>query len=88
MSKNKKKSSGLTPVERMEDMALTAKVSESLSPHLGGLTDKTLSEFVIHLTERQIKKKNDGGIESEVAQSQGLRRVDIGAVTSYQNMVT
>jgi ATP-dependent RNA helicase DHX8/PRP22 len=74
MSKNKKKSSGLTPVERMEDMALTAKVSESLSPHLGGLTDKTLSEFVIHLTERQIKKKNDGGIESEVAQSQGLRQ--------------
>jgi ATP-dependent RNA helicase DHX8/PRP22 len=74
MSKHKKKSSVLTPVERMEDMALTAKVSEALSPHLGGLTDKTLSEFVINLTERQIKKKNDGGIESEVAQSQGLRQ--------------
>eukprot|EP00980_Cylindrotheca_fusiformis_P016937 scaffold5157_cov100-Cylindrotheca_fusiformis.AAC.9 len=74
MSKNKRKSSGLTPVERMEDMALTAKVSEALSPYLGGLTDKTLSEFVIHLTERQIKKSNAGGLEIEVAQSQGLRK--------------
>jgi hypothetical protein len=74
MSKIKKKSSALTPVQRMEDMALTAKVSEALSPHLGGLTDKTLSEFVINLTERQIKKKIDAGIESEAAQSQGLRQ--------------
>lgn len=74
MTKSKKKSSGLTPVERMEDIALTAKVTEALSPHLNGLTDKTLSEFIIHLTERQIKRSNDVAIESEVAQSQGLRK--------------
>jgi ATP-dependent RNA helicase DHX8/PRP22 len=74
MSKNKKKNVSLTPVERMEDMALTAKVSEALSPHLGGMTDKTLTEFVIHLTEKQIKKKNEGGIANEIAQSQGLRQ--------------
>jgi ATP-dependent RNA helicase DHX8/PRP22 len=61
---NKKKKSSkkdkinvpLTPVERMEDMALTSRVTEALSPHLNGLTDKTLSEFIIHLTEKQIKK--------------------------------
>lgn len=72
MSKQKKKASGLTPVERMEDMALTAKVCEALSPHLGGLTDKTLSEFVIHLTEKQIKKSKDG-MASEIAQSKSLK---------------
>lgn len=46
----------LTPVERMEDMALTSRVTEALSPHMNGLTDKTLSEFIIHLTEKQVKK--------------------------------
>jgi ATP-dependent RNA helicase DHX8/PRP22 len=55
--KDKKKSSTpLTPVERMEDLALTSRVTEALSPHLNGLTDKTLSEFIIHLTETEIKK--------------------------------
>ncbi|KAL3914226.1 MAG: hypothetical protein SGILL_006188 [Bacillariaceae sp.] len=58
--KSKKKSSAaatpLTPVERMEDLALTSRVTEALSPHLNGLTDKTLSEFIIHLTETEVKK--------------------------------
>ncbi|CAJ1931731.1 unnamed protein product [Cylindrotheca closterium] len=75
MKKAKKKVSELTPVERMEDLALVAKVSEALSPHIGGLTDKTLSEYVIHLTEKQLKQnQKSAGLESEIAQSQGLRQ--------------
>ncbi len=54
--KKDKKSVPFTPIERMEDMALTSRVTESLSPHLNGLTDKTLTEFVVHLTETQLKK--------------------------------
>jgi hypothetical protein len=46
----------LTPVERMEDMALTSRVSEATSPHFQGLTDKTLTEFIIHLAETQLKQ--------------------------------
>lgn len=57
--KKKKKAAPLTPVERMEDMALTSRVTEALSPHLQGLTDKTLTEFIIHLTEVQIKTSQD-----------------------------
>lgn len=52
----KKTNTSLTPVERIEDLALTSQVTEALRPYLGGLTDKTLTEFVIHLTERQIKQ--------------------------------
>ena len=62
-SKKKKKHAPLTPVERMEEMALTSRVTEALTPHLQGLTDKTLSEFIIHLTEQQLKEpsqRNDG----------------------------
>lgn len=73
MSKQKKKSGGLSPVERMEDMALTAKVCEALSPHLGGLTDKTLAEFVIHLTEKKIKKCSKENFANEIAQSKALK---------------
>lgn len=59
----------------MEALALVAKVSEALSPHIGGLTDKTLSEYVIHLTEKQLKQNQKStGLESEIAQSQGLRQ--------------
>jgi len=50
-----KKKNALTPVERMEDLALTSRVTETLEPHLGGLTDKTLTEFIIHLVETQLK---------------------------------
>ena len=53
--KAKQPAKPLTPVERMEDMALTSTVSEALAPHLDGVQDKTLSEFIIHLTETQIK---------------------------------
>lgn len=75
MKKAKKKASELSPVERMEDLALVAKVSESLIPHIGGLTDKTLSEYVIHLTEKQLKQNQKStGLESEIVQSQGLRQ--------------
>ena len=48
----------MTPLERMEDMALTSTVSEELAPHLGGVQDKTLSEFIIHLVETFVKKSS------------------------------
>lgn len=63
----------MTPVERMEDMALTSQVTEALSPHLDGLTDKTLSEFIIHLTEQQLKKSLSA-LQDKIAQSQNLRQ--------------
>lgn len=46
----------LTPVERLQELSLIKKVSEEMAPHLQGLQDKTLSEFVIHLAETSIKK--------------------------------
>ena len=55
-SKDGKKSVPFTPIERMEDMALTSRVAEALSPHLNGRTDKTLTEFIVYLTETQLKK--------------------------------
>jgi len=58
--KKKKKSVPFTPIERMEDMALTSRVTEALSPHLSGLTDKTLTEFIVHLSETQLKS---GGLD-------------------------
>lgn len=72
----KKKKQPLTPMERMEDLALTSRVSEALSPHLQGLTDKTLTEFIIHLTEVQLKQKQNvgaGGGADVIEQSQGLK---------------
>ena len=65
-----KKKKPLTPVERMEDLALTSRITETLEPHLGGLTDKTLTEFIIHLVESQLKV---GGGSSNKA-DEDLRR--------------
>ena len=45
----------LTPVERLQELSLIKKISEEMAPHLQGLQDKTLSEFVIHLAESAIK---------------------------------
>ena len=61
-------------MERMEEIALISKVTEGLSPQLQGLTDKTLSEFIMHLTEQQIKKDFGGGANAAVQQAQGLRQ--------------
>ena len=69
--KGASKKAPLSAVERMEEMALISQVTEGLSPQLQGLTDKTLSEFVINLTEQQIKKK--GSSVNPVEQSQELR---------------
>jgi ATP-dependent RNA helicase DHX8/PRP22 len=72
---DKKKKTPLTPVERMEDMATTSTVSEALAPHLNGVQDKTLSEFIIHLTEQQIKKAIKAHSAGDlVANAQGLRQ--------------
>lgn len=46
----------LTPVERLQELSLIKKVSQEMAPHLNGLQDKTLSEFVISITESAIKK--------------------------------
>lgn len=79
-TKNKKKAVKvpLTPVERMEDMALTSRVTEAMSPHLNGVTDKTLSEFIINLIETQIKKAGgfQGGLGTQrlLEESQKLKQ--------------
>ena len=49
------KKEGLSPVERLQELSLVKKVSEELGRHMG-LQDKTLSEFVISLTEKAVKK--------------------------------
>jgi len=64
--KTAKKSVPFSPIERMEDMALTSRITEALSPHLNGLTDKTLTEFIVHLTETQLKK---GGLSTNIWRS-------------------
>lgn len=76
-SKSKKKSNPLTPVERMEDMVLTSRVTEALSPHLNGLTDKTLTEFIVHLAETQIKQEGVWerfGAQTLLEESQHLKK--------------
>ena len=50
------KKANLTPVERLQDLSLVKKVSEEMAPHMGGLQDKTLSEFCISMTESVVKK--------------------------------
>jgi len=65
MGKEKKKSKPLTAVERMEDMALTSKVTEAIAPHMGGVQDKTLSEFIINLVEKQVKKDIEAKLKHE-----------------------
>lgn len=61
------------------------KVSEEMAPHLQGLQEKTLSEFVIHLAETSIKKmlKKSGRIQSteelEAAQSMRTELTSNGA---------
>lgn len=76
--KAKQPATPLTPVERMEDMALTSTVSEALAPHLDGVQDKTLSEFIIHLTETQIKlqmKNMKTKVKTDnISQAQALRQ--------------
>ena len=77
-NKGAKKATPLTPVERMEDMALTSRVTESLSPHLNGLTDKTLTEFIIHLVETQLKRGGgwEGlGTQRLLEESQNLKQL-------------
>ena len=54
---------------------MTSTVSEALAPHLNGVQDKTLSEFIIHLTEQQIKKAVKANTSGDtVSNAQGLRQ--------------
>ena len=62
----------LTPVERLQELAIIKKVSGELAPHLDGIQDKTLSEFVISLAESQIKKILKGKT-TKLEASQALR---------------
>jgi len=73
--KTAKKSIPFTPIERMEDMALTSRVTEALSPHLNGLTDKTLTEFIVHLAETQLKKGDAGADAWREGQTLGTQQM-------------
>ena len=61
--KVKAKDPPLTPVERLQTLNLVTRVSTELSTRIG-LSDRTLSEFVISLAENELKShlKKGGGI--------------------------
>jgi hypothetical protein len=68
----------LTPVERLQELSLIKKVSEEMAPHLQGLQDKTLSEFVIHLAEKTVKKiwkKNKTALHGSVLQLEAAQSI-------------
>ena len=67
--KKEKKDPPLTPVERLQSLNLVARITAELSTHLG-LGDRTLAEFVISLTEKELKsflKQGGGTVSSSVA---------------------
>jgi ATP-dependent RNA helicase DHX8/PRP22 len=69
------KKQALTPVERLQELSLINKVTEEMASALNGLQDKTLSEFVIALTETEVKKLLKGGVSDPdiVPSAQALR---------------
>jgi ATP-dependent RNA helicase DHX8/PRP22 len=69
----KKTKQPLAPVERLQELSLIKKVSEEMAPHLDGLQDKTLAEFVISMTETQVKKMLKADDRDDLNAVQGLR---------------
>ena len=79
MGKPEKKT--LTAVEKLQALNLITQVSSALAENLG-LKDKTLSEFVISLSEAELRSylKNGGkAVTLEVAQALRKRLIDNGA---------
>ena len=52
----KKEKPKLSAVERLQELSLLNKVTETLKEPLKGLEDKTLSEFLLNLVESEIHK--------------------------------
>lgn len=69
------KNQGLTPLERLQDLSLLKKVGEEMAPHLNGLEDKTLSEFVVSLAETEIKKMLKAGTNDDLEAAQSLKSI-------------
>jgi len=67
------KKQALTPVERLQELSLINKVTEEMASALNGLQDKTLSEFVIALTETEVKRLLKGATADTVQAAQSLR---------------
>jgi len=68
-SKDKQAEPPLTPVERLQSLNLVTRMTTELSTHLG-LSDRTLSEFIISLTEKELKSfLKKGGIGGTVSSS-------------------
>ena len=72
------KKQALTPVERLQELSLVKKVSEEMGPHLNGLQDATLSEFVVSLAETALKSilkqsNSADGTYNELNAAQSLR---------------
>ena len=67
----------LTAVERLQELSLVKKVSEEMGPHLNGLQDATLSEFVVSLAEaalkRVLKDTTNVATNNELDAAQSLR---------------
>jgi ATP-dependent RNA helicase DHX8/PRP22 len=51
------KKAALTPVERLQELALLQKVGEELTRHLHGVQDRTLCEFLVALVETHMKRR-------------------------------
>lgn len=89
MSEENKKKQPFTPVERLQELSLIKKVTEEMAPYLDGLQDKTLSEFVISLTEAELKKAlKIGDAHDVVAPAQGLRASLKGAANLPLSLCT
>ena len=86
----------LTPVERLQSLNLVTRITAELAAHLG-LSDRTLSEFVVSLTEKELKsflKKggngNGGGstssaaVPSSVAAAAEVAGNDVGLAQSFR----
>ena len=67
----KKKKNPLTPVERLQELALVKKIGQALEPSVGS-QDATLAEFILSLTESAVKKAWKKGDDTLTA-SQALR---------------
>jgi ATP-dependent RNA helicase DHX8/PRP22 len=74
----------LTAVERLQELSLIKKVGEEMQKHMDGLQDKTLSEFLIALAEKQAKKQLKNNTDDlEAAQLLRVELNENGAVIPF-----
>mmetsp|Transcript_7755 Transcript_7755/g.15640 ORF Transcript_7755/g.15640 Transcript_7755/m.15640 type:complete len:1328 (-) Transcript_7755:1924-5907(-) len=90
--KDKAKDAPLTPVERLQSLNLVTRVTSELSTHLG-LSDRNLSEFVISLSEKELRsylKKGggSGGVSSSIVAAAEAVGNDIDLAQSFRSVLS